>query len=165
MIISTPTDPRIETLGIREIAERSIAWFDKAREIQELAETKFTFTLYRYFDKRQHTKSVKGNKVQVWNWHKRAKNTFHIYRAAGRAYDQRIDELGMRSILEMLPDFPRQLTCTCPIAQIITVDELTKDLFQALAQLTPHEVEKIKLKVELFDLNGKQLALKKWTFG
>lgn len=165
MIISTPTDPKMETLGIREIAEKAIAWFDKAREIQELAEVKFTFILYRYFEKHPHIKRVKGTKVQVWRWHKQAKNTFHIYRAAGCAYDKKIDELGMRSILEMLPDFPHHPTSSCPIAQIITVDELTKDLFQALAQLTPHEVEKIKLKVELFDLEGKQLVLKKWTFG
>jgi len=164
MIISSPTDPKIETLGIREIAQKSITWFDKAREIEELAETKFTFILYRCFDKREHVKSVKGDKIHVYKWHREAINTFLIYRSVGHAYDKRINDLGMRSILEMLPNFPRRPTASCPINQIITVDELTRDIFQAITQLTPHEVERIKLKVELFALNGNQLATKKWTF-
>ncbi|HEX4838927.1 MAG TPA: hypothetical protein VFU89_00615 [Rhabdochlamydiaceae bacterium] len=114
------------------VAQEAIQWFDTARQVDQLADTAFTFTLVRWFDARV---ICKDGEATGFGWFKREEHTFKI---------------------------SCQSTASLRVEQIITVDALTEKLLAYLKRPVPQEVIEIKLSVQLFDLNKTYLAIKDW---
>jgi len=144
------------------VAQEAIEWFDTARRADQLANTKFIFTLVRFKDARV-LYDENGKRMDNFGWCTKEEHTFEISRVGGPAYDWLINVSGVRAVLEeSVPRFPRQPTASLPVEQIITVDKLTKELFNLIRKPVPQEVVKIELSVQLFDLNENCIATNEW---
>lgn len=146
---------------VSTVAQEAIDWFDTARRVDQLASTKFTFTIEHFFDARVIYQD--GKPTSSFGWYRKDTNRFEVSRGGGPAYDQALNALGTGSMLESDPTFPRQPTASLPVAQIITVNELTEKLFSELKRPVPQKVIKIDLCVQLFDLEENCITTKNWV--
>lgn len=148
MIITSSTDPLIATVStqIRYLTNLAITWFATARNVDQLANTKFTLLL-QLFDQRERNALLVREKI------------VSVDRGCGPAFDRVIND-----VRKIIPDIPLLPTATLTVDQIFTVDGLTAELLSYLQEESaPLKLKAFNICVELFDLNGRRLNVNHWS--
>ena len=83
------------------------------------------------------------------------------HRSVGPAHDRFVKAMGMSY-------YPKQLGIACPptdslpVDQIMTVNDLTQDIFAMLEGFIPKENMSVKLCVQLLDIGKNNISEKNW---
>ncbi len=160
--ILTSSDPQINAIvtDLRTMAGEAIAWFDMARRVDALANTVFTFTLTRLTDAKEETKTIDGVSMPVISFYKEDKDNFELSRGGGAAFDRSRETQSLHfQSLAVIPLYP---IASVPVDIIINEDKLVKKVVEALRAIEKQCIQKIELKVELFDINKNQIDTKTW---